>query len=385
MAAKTSNRILSVERAGKDQIFSDAKMIFEAPHIKELLNSLPNVIIILNENRQMVFGNKAYFTDIDAGSYSDKLGFRPGELLGCIHSIEDPDGCGASRNCEYCGALQVILKCQETSKRTKGEARITGNLADGFMAYDFLITASPLKIEDKNFTIVSLDDISDNKRIQALERIFFHDLLNKAGSLSCFFENIQFPSVSRKTRDLIETATNLSSEIVEEINSHRSVMEAEKGDLEVAPAEISAKEVLENIVNQMKYHTVAYEKHVKIFPDIKDITLITDYFLLIRVLINMLKNALEATSRNGVVTIGYKKVKNSVCFSVHNERVMDEEVKYQVFQRSFSTKGSNRGIGTYSMKLLGERYLGGKIYFESDESNGTTFFFELPIGKKELD
>jgi hypothetical protein len=382
MPLKSPNRIVPSDRAVKDEIFRDAKMIFEAPNIKEVLNSLPNVIIVINKNRQMVFGNKAYFTDIASGSYSDKLGFRPGELLGCIHSIEDPRGCGSSRSCNYCGALSVILSCQDTSKRVRGEARITSDVEDGPMAYDFLITAAPLNIEEKHFIIVTLDDISDKKRIQALERIFFHDLLNKAGSLSCFFENIQFTSVSGKTRDLIDTATNLSSEIVEEINSHRSVMEAEKGDLEVVDAKVSAKEVLENIVNQMKFHTVAYEKHIKIFPEVEDITLITDYFLLIRVLINMLKNGLEATSRNGTVTISYKKLKNSVCFFVHNDRVMDEDVKHQVFQRSFSTKGSNRGIGTYSMKLLGERYLGGKISFSSEEATGTIFNFELPIRKK---
>ena len=68
-----------------------------------------------------------------------------------------------------------------------------------------------------------------------------------------------------------------------------------------------------------------------------------------------------------------------VVFAVHNTEVMPEEVQLQVFQRSFSTKGQpGRGIGTYSMKLLGERYLGGKVSFTSQPSEGTTFRLAIP-------
>mgnify|MGYP006293419399 CR=1 len=36
-----------------------------------------------------------------------------------------------------------------------------------------------------------------------------------------------------------------------------------------------------------------------------------------------------------------------------------------LFKRSFSTKGVGRGIGTYSMKLFGEKYLKGKVDFKN--------------------
>jgi Signal transduction histidine kinase regulating citrate/malate metabolism len=57
---------------------------------------------------------------------------------------------------------------------------------------------------------------------------------------------------------------------------------------------------------------------------------------------------------------------------------MPREVQLQLFQRSFSTKGSNRGLGTYSMKLLTERYLHGSIAFTVSEEEGTTFFARYP-------
>ena len=50
----------------------------------------------------------------------------------------------------------------------------------------------------------------------------------------------------------------------------------------------------------------------------------------------------------------------------------------QFFQRSFSTKSSGRGLGTYIMKLLSERYLDGKVSFASTEDDGTTFYASFP-------
>jgi len=54
-------------------------------------------------------------------------------------------------------------------------------------------------------------------------------------------------------------------------------------------------------------------------------------------------------------------------------------VQLQVFQRSFSTKGPGRGIGTYSIRLLVSRYLRGTVDFESSKEQGTTFRVHLPF------
>jgi signal transduction histidine kinase len=48
-------------------------------------------------------------------------------------------------------------------------------------------------------------------------------------------------------------------------------------------------------------------------------------------------------------------------------------------ERSFSTKGGRgRGLGTYSVRLLTERHLGGQVDFRSVPEEGTTFFVRLP-------
>jgi sensor histidine kinase regulating citrate/malate metabolism len=78
------------------------------------------------------------------------------------------------------------------------------------------------------------------------------------------------------------------------------------------------------------------------------------------------------------VTLGWSERDGGIEFAVHNPTVMPEEVQLQLFQRSFTTKGVGRGIGTYSMKLLGETYLAGRVAFDSHPETGTTFTLWLP-------
>ncbi len=52
----------------------------------------------------------------------------------------------------------------------------------------------------------------------------------------------------------------------------------------------------------------------------------------------------------------------------------------RIFQRNFSTKEqAGRGIGTFSMKLFGEKILGGQIKFTTSKKGGTTFKFTHPV------
>ncbi len=71
--------------------------------------------------------------------------------------------------------------------------------------------------------------------------------------------------------------------------------------------------------------------------------------------------------------------KGALEFRIHNPAAIPDEVQLQVFQRSFSTKGTGRGLGTYSAKLITERYLKGRISFTSSTDEGTTFRVAFPV------
>jgi hypothetical protein len=86
-----------------------------------------------------------------------------------------------------------------------------------------------------------------------------------------------------------------------------------------------------------------------------------------------------------IITVDYGrkpglKGPGQVWFLVHNPGFIAAEVQPQVFTLSFSTKGAGRGLGTYGMRLLSERFLSGRVEFESHPTAGTTFTVTLPFG-----
>jgi signal transduction histidine kinase len=137
-------------------------------------------------------------------------------------------------------------------------------------------------------------------------------------------------------------------------------------------------EVLEAVVMSYRSRDIAARRTIVVDAQSTGVILITDVVLLERVLGNMIKNALEASQAGQTVTVGCRTDGKFVEFWVNNLNVMPRTAQLQVFQRSFSTKGSGRGLGTYSMKLISERYLKGAVAFTSCEEQGTTFVAKYP-------
>ena len=218
-----------------------------------------------------------------------------------------------------------------------------------------------------------------------LERVFFHDILNIAGSIKGFADLLkktnakEFYLEGSDLEEYLDIMGKLSGELLEEILSQRTLLSAEVGDLKTSISAIPALVLLKDIISYLSVNGFSEKKMIVISPESEDILIHSDVTLLKRVVINMLKNALEASFEDQTVTLTCKKVGKSVEISIHNQSVMSKEVQAQIFQRSFSTKGVDRGIGTYSIKLLTERYLMGQVGFHSAPQEGTTFFIRIPL------
>ncbi|MBN1118864.1 MAG: ATP-binding protein [Bacteroidales bacterium] len=96
-----------------------------------------------------------------------------------------------------------------------------------------------------------------------------------------------------------------------------------------------------------------------------------------------MKNALEASLEGDVVNIQTNIKDENLIIEVNNKQEMSVEAKHKIFHRSFSSKGLNRRMGTYSIKLLGEKFLKGKVAFISNAINGTTFYLSIPLELKQ--
>ncbi len=367
----------SPERTDQQKVLAQAGLVESSEILTKTLDSLTHVVAILNPDRQAVFINKALKTSMGFDTREFAFGNRPGEILKCIYSNNMEAGCGTSKECSYCGAAQSIVESQKTSAVVTKECRITAEVNDRLVSFDLSITSSPLDINEEKYTLFVATDISDEKRRHAMERIFFHDVINKAGSLDGLLGILEEMDDVTEIKATLQTLHSVSTDLVEEILSQRDLLGAEKGEISVKNEFTDPVILIHEVAAQMRLHRVAKNRKIETLAACKPTPVLTDKVLLNRVLTNMIKNALEATGEGGKITIFLLENDNHLSFSVHNDSFMSPEIKAQVFQRSFSTKGLDRGLGTYSMKLLGEKYLKGRVSFTSSESKGTHFSIEI--------
>jgi len=369
-------RFAPAERAAELEVKNLFELLSGVPLLDEILCSVPDVLLFLNEHRQIVFANRATFRFLGIEPTTDVLGSRPGEALSCVHATETEGGCGTAEACQTCGAVQAILAAQQGNSDVR-ECRIA--VKDSFDAVDLKVSTVPFEYDGEIFTICAVQDISHEKRRRTLERTFFHDVLNTAGGLRGYTE-LLLESEPDEQPEVAATVNDIATNLIEEIETQRSLMAAEADELSVNLSDLRAKEVLEELAVAYRRHEVGKDKSIIVAAESENVAFRSDHALLLRVVGNMLKNALEASSEGETVRLGAQDVNDQVEFWVNNPAVMPRDVQLQVFQRSFSTKGSGRGIGTYSMRLLASKYLGGSVDFESTEDRGTTFRVRLPRG-----
>ena len=371
------SKFAPAERSSAEQIKASKDIIESIGNLSEIFNSMTSIAAIIDKNRQIVYANTRFLNSLGFNSMEEVTGLRPGEIVNCIHHDAEPCGCGTSAACKYCGAVNAILESQKTNTFVENEARITSFSGNKIKNWDLKVSCSPLTLSNLQFYVFTIEDISSEKRKHNLERIFFHDVLNLAGGLNGLLTILKSNPSSPDSRELIHRSEETSRILIEEILMHRQLKSAENGDLVVHKEEVNTIEILRDAIQVIKFHSIAADKVILINENSAETIFDTDRSLLKRVLVNMLKNALEATASQGTVNCGCRAKGKLISFWVQNMSVITEDIQMQIFQRSFSTKGDGRGIGTYSIKLLVENYLNGKVSFVSNDKSGTIFTVEL--------
>lgn len=362
------------DRAGSLTLAADVERFRSNALMSELLSASPGIYLILNEQRQIVYASNTVLSLPGVNTVDDVIGLRPGEALKCERATLEPGGCGTSEFCRECGAVRAILTSL-TGRQEIQECRLT--LVNG-EAFDLRVMARPLYLDQQIFSIFTVVDIADEKRRRVLERLFFHDILNTAGGMAGIAELLRYGTAEdlAEYKDMIYS---LSNSLVDEIKAQQTLVAAEVGELTVEPIRVNSLHLLYEMLAMYQRHEVAQKRTILLHPNAESVTFISDKTLLRRVIGNMIKNALEATTAGQIVTVSCRNLGDTVEFTVHNPNEMPRSVQLQIFQRSFSTKGSGRGLGTYSMKLLTERYLHGATSFSSTKEGGTIFSARYPI------
>ena len=344
---------------------------------RTVLDAVDGFAVILNAQRQILTGNAQFLTAMAQENKDLCCGSRMGEAMACVHMTDGPDGCGTSRACTRCGMLASLISSRGEGVAATGEWLASVRRGGRLEAREFRVRSMPLAVGGHGLTLMTFQDTSAEKRRDALERVFIHDLMQSLKGLQSWSEMLQGAGADplQVAERVIEMADHLRSEV----EAQHRLLQAECGDVVSVVLEATAAQVLDDLEHSLGPE--AAMRLLRVPSKLEDLPLRTDLVALGRVLSNMAHNAFEAMPLGGQACVWFELREERPTFVVQNPGCMPPEVADCVFHRSFSTKSDRgRGLGTYGMKVLGETVLGGKVGFTSTWETGTQFFIELPAG-----
>lgn len=364
------------QRTERRKFTNQVETISHSPIMDALLKTTAGILLVLNEDRQIVALNHAFLKELGIDNAEEVLGLRLGETLHCVHAFEKPNGCGTTESCLSCGAAIAMMAAIAEDKTQEQVCALLSDKTGTLSNTCLLIKAQPIRLEDNRWILIYAQDITRQQFWINLERIFFHDINNVLTSL---YGNVQLLEMNLPENDEVRSLKTGIERIIREIEMQKTFSLHKQEGINIICKTVSLGEILQEIRLIFTGHRSSFGKHIQEDWPEPEIVLHTDPILVSRILGNMVINAFESSGRNETIQLKASVTAGHISFEVRNACYIPPEVQKRIFQRHFSTKpGEGRGMGTYSMKLFGEKYLHGKVSFISSKEEGTVFTFRLP-------
>lgn len=239
-------------------------------------------------------------------------------------------------------------------------------------------------------SLLMVQDLTRIRRLETVRRDFIsnvsHELRTPLASLKALTETLQEsaledPPAARRFLGRIQTEVDALTQMATEL-LELSRIESGQVPLEFKP--ISPFKLIQVTAERMKMQAErsGLTIHVDCAPDLPNIR--ADMPRLEQVLVNLIHNALKFTRPGGEVTLTASPQPGSfICFLVHDTGVgIPADDLSRIFERFYkidrARSSGGTGLGLSISRHLVEAH-GGKIWAESLEGRGSTFFFTIPL------
>jgi len=231
-------------------------------------------------------------------------------------------------------------------------------------------------------------DISARKKLdrlrEDLSHMLIHDLRNPLNTISGVVRVLEEeadaadPMIVRQTADIISRSVQRMMTL---IDNYLEIGRLEAGQMPVRKGPIAPDQVVAEAIDTMRSLAAAKEIALvaEVTPDIPVVAMDGD--LIVRVLINLLDNAIKFSPRGKKVKVGLVHEDDGLLFSVSDQGpgipLEEQERVFHKYAQLTRSKQRGLGLGLAFCKLAVETH-GGRIWVESEPGDSTTFYFILP-------
>lgn len=256
-----------------------------------------------------------------------------------------------------------------------------------------VVTAAPIMLNDRPIgTIQVFRDITREQEVDKAKTEFVslasHQLRTPLTALRWYLElflNGEMGKLTPEQHESLEEVYNVNLRLIDLVKSLLSVARIELGTLAFAPEPSSIEQLARDVVFELKPQII--EKHLHFSeqydPEIPPIPLDPDLTHVI--FQNLLSNAVKYTPDGGHVGLKIVREAHSVLIEVTDTGYgIPKSQQRQLFTKLFRADNvreketDGTGLGLYIIKSI-VKASHGKVWFESEENNGTTFYVRLPL------
>ncbi len=260
----------------------------------------------------------------------------------------------------------------------------------------YQVTVIPLTSRKKRIGLVLIiHDVTRSKEIERLKTEFVsiaaHQLRTPLSAVKWILKMLLDGDIGKLTQeqiDFIQKGYQSNERMIVLINDLLNVARIEEGRFLGEVGEHSLVEIIEEIVADFKEVVkgkkikINFKKPAKKLPLLK-----LDREKIALALQNLLDNAVRYSEPGGQVTIAIEYDKMEIKVMVKDNGIgIPEKQQNRLFEKFFRANNAIKiqtggtGLGLFICRNIVEAH-GGKIWFESELSKGTTFWFTLPVKK----
>ncbi len=249
--------------------------------------------------------------------------------------------------------------------------------------------ATPLGESLSGSTLLLFQDLTRLRRLETVRSDFIanisHELRTPLASLQALSESLQEgaledPAAGRRFLEQMQKEIDVINQIIRELLELSTI---ESGQVPLSLQAVAPVSLWDGAVERLQLQAERNTLHLfnrcpEGLPLVK-----ADPSRMEQMMINLLHNAIKFTPPGGTIEVSAEARPAEVVFSIRDTGVgISGEDLPQIFERFYKADRSRSGGGT-GLGLAIARHIvelhGGRIWAESAEGKGSTFFFTLPI------